>query len=74
MRKSLLARFEKGEFVIVRDVIATRRKGQLGRIIEARPSRWGRQSLDKYVVVFTDGEQEEFWDIQLDRSSGPDAV
>jgi hypothetical protein len=68
-KKSIPSRFLNGETVMIRDVIATRRKGQLGRIIETRPSKWDSESLDKYVVLFADGDQEEFWDIQLDRHS-----
>ncbi len=62
-------RFKKGDFVVIRNVIFTRREGQSGRIIGITPSRWGRSSLDKYVVVFSDGEQEEFWDVQLEWSN-----
>lgn len=65
-------KFEKGERVVIRDVISTRRKGQEARVIAIKPSKFDRSSLDKYIVVFPDGEQEEFWDIQLERSPPPD--
>jgi hypothetical protein len=61
-------RYEKGEFVVVRDVIFSRREKQVGRVISVKPSKWATSSLDKYVVTFPDGEQEEFWDVQLERS------
>ena len=64
-----MARFEKGDIVVVRNVIATNRIGQVGRIIEFKPAkRRGPSTLDKYVVLFEDGSQAELWDIQLERS------
>jgi hypothetical protein len=63
-----MARFEKDDIVIVRNVIATNRVGQTGRIIEFKPAkRRGPSNLDKYVVLFEDGGQAELWDIQLER-------
>jgi hypothetical protein len=63
-----MPRFEKGDLVIVRDVIWTSRKGQAGQIVQSKPTRAGRASnLDKYVVVFPDGDQEEMWDVQLEK-------
>jgi hypothetical protein len=63
-----LERFTKDDLVVVRDVISTRRKGQRGRVVEVHPSRKGNATLDKYVVLFSDGKQEELWSIQLQRS------
>ncbi len=63
-----MSRFEDGDFVVVRDVIWTSRKGQRGRVIHRKPARSGGGStLDKYTVLFADGEQEELWDIQLEK-------
>jgi hypothetical protein len=62
-------RFEKNDIVMIRDVIWTRRKGQAGIVIEVRPSKAGRaSSLDKSLVRFADAEEEEFWDVQLERA------
>jgi hypothetical protein len=59
-------RFEQDDLVIIRDVISHPRKGQAGRVMEIRPAKHGRAStLDKYIVRFTDGHEEELWDIQL---------
>jgi hypothetical protein len=61
-------RFEEGDLVITRDVIWNTRKGQAGRVIGIRPSKHGRAStLDKYIVRFTDGGEEELWGIQLEK-------
>jgi hypothetical protein len=39
-------------------------------VIEVKPSKQSRAStLDKYVVSFPDGDQEELWDIQLEKPS-----
>jgi hypothetical protein len=58
-------RFKEGELVRVRDVIATKRAGQSGRVHAFKPHKRGITTLDKYTVGFSDGGQEEFWVIQL---------
>ena len=63
-----MPRYVKGELVRIRDVIATRYAGQSGRIMAVHPSKRGEVTLDKYIVVFAGGEQEEFWDIQLEQA------
>jgi hypothetical protein len=63
-----MSRFEDGDLVVVRDVIWTSRKGQRGRVVQRTPAKPGRAStLDKYKVVFADGQEEELWDIQLEK-------
>jgi hypothetical protein len=58
------SRFSIGDFVEIRDVIATQHAGEAGQIVDIEPSRYSF-TLDKYVVRLTSGEEKEFWDIQL---------
>jgi len=63
-----MPRFKKSDLVIVRNVIWTSRKGQGGHILRIKPAMHGRPvNLDKYVVVFPDGNEETMWDIQLEK-------
>jgi hypothetical protein len=58
--------YEKGQLVRVRPLLLVPRMGRLGVVTQAKPDRRGEQVLDKYVVEFDDGKQEEFWGIQLE--------
>jgi len=63
------SRFEIGQIVRIRNVIATRYAGQLGRILELKPAQRGTSTLDKYIVMLSSGDQKEFWSIQLEENS-----
>jgi hypothetical protein len=63
-----VSRFHVGQKVLITGPIATKYQGREGMVIRVQPSthaRPGVTSLDKYVVRFEDGDQAEFWDIQL---------
>jgi hypothetical protein len=54
--------------------MATKYRDREATVIAVRPSkrtRPGVTSLDKYVVRFEDGDQEEFFDIQLTAAKPP---
>jgi hypothetical protein len=50
----------------MRDVIVTQYKGQIGRVIEMKRNPRNRETLDKYVVRFADGNTSEVWSVQLE--------
>jgi hypothetical protein len=61
-------RFQTDQKVIITGPIATKYRDREATVINVLPSRHSRPgvtSLDKYVVRFEDGDQEEFFDIQL---------
>jgi hypothetical protein len=67
-------RFTLGDKVFITGTIMTRRRGQHGTVIGVRTSRYSRPgstSLDKYTVRFDDGDQSEFYDIQLAKVLDP---
>ena len=61
-----MPRYEKGELVRIRDVISSRYAGRFGRVVAVLPNKRNEETLDKYVVVFPDGDQQEFWGIRLE--------
>jgi len=63
-----VSRFQLGQKVIITGSITTKHRDREAIVINVRPSRHARPgvtSLDKYVVRFEDGDQSEFYDIQL---------
>ncbi len=63
-----MPRFQLGQKVIIAGSIITRHRDREATVINVRPSRHARPgvtTLDKYVVRFEDGDQTEFYDIQL---------
>jgi hypothetical protein len=61
-------RFQLGQKVVITGPITTKHRDREGTVINVQPSRRARPgvtSLDKYVVRFDDGDQGEFYDIQL---------
>jgi len=63
-----VARFQPGQKVIITGSITTKHRDREATVINVQPSRHSRPgttSLDKYVVRFEDGDQVEFYDIQL---------
>ena len=63
-------RYQSGQLVKIRDVITSRYAGHTGRIVAVKPNKYGRVTLDKYIVLFPDGKQKEFWNIQLGLVAG----
>ncbi|HYR91131.1 MAG TPA: hypothetical protein VE422_44150 [Terriglobia bacterium] len=59
-------RFKIDEYVRMRDVIVTPYRGQIGRIVEIKRRNAEKEALDKYCVIFADGETIEVWNIQLE--------
>jgi hypothetical protein len=65
-----VARFTPGDRVLITGPIATKHRDRKATITGVHPSRHSRPgvtSLDKYTVQFDDGEQYQFYDIQLMR-------
>lgn len=63
-----MARFTIGDKVLITGPIATKHRSRGATVIGVHPSRHSRPgvtSLDKYTVQFDDGEQSQFFDIQL---------
>lgn len=61
-----MAKFKFNEYVRMREVIMSSYRGQIGKIVEVKPSSQGKDTLDKYHVRFPDGETIEVWSIQLE--------
>jgi hypothetical protein len=63
-----VSRFQLGQKVVITGSITTKHRDREAMVINVQPSRHskpGVTSLDKYVVRFEDGDQVEFYDIQL---------
>ena len=63
-----MPRFHLDERVLITGSITTKHRGREAAVLIVQPSRHTRPgvtSLDKYIVQFGDGDQAEFWDIQL---------
>ena len=61
-------RFNIGQRVRINTTISSRYSGQEGLVVAVKQSRHGKPnttSLDKYTVAFSNGDQAEFFDIQL---------
>ena len=69
-----MSRFQVGQKVVVTGPMATKYRDREATVIAVQPSKRTRPnvtSLDKYVVRFEDGDQEEFFDIQLAAAKPP---
>ncbi len=67
-RGNIVARFQLGDRVCISGLILTRHRNHTGTIVGISPSRHSRPgvtSLDKYTVKFDDGDQSEFYEIQI---------
>ena len=63
-----MSRFQLGQRVLITGAITTKHRDREATVINVQPSRYTRPgvtSLDKYFVRFEDGDQAEFYDIQL---------
>jgi hypothetical protein len=60
-----MCRFKLDDVVEINSVIASKHTGRQGRITKLVPSKQQTQTLDRYVVRFSESEEETFWDIQL---------
>jgi len=64
-----MSRFRFGQAVSISGFIATRHRDRKGTVVQIQVSRYSRPdmtSLDKYTIRFPDGDEGEFYDIQLD--------
>jgi hypothetical protein len=63
-----VSRFQLGQKVLITGSITTKHQGREATVINVQPSKHSRPSVtsfDKYIVRFEDGDQAEFYDIQL---------
>ena len=63
-----MPRFEIDQKVLITSAIATKDRGREGRIIEIKPNTIAGQRVsvaDKYTVRFEEGDEAEFFEIQL---------
>ncbi len=76
MEGGKVSRFEVGDKVLISGPITTKHCNRQATVIEVHPSRHappGTTSLDKYRVRFDDGEEIQFYDIQLTKVESPRA-
>jgi hypothetical protein len=69
-----VSRFQLGQKIVVTGPIATKHRDREATVIAIQHSKHARPgvtSLDKYVVRFEDGDQAEFFDIQLAATKPP---
>jgi hypothetical protein len=65
-------RFVLGQRVRINTTISSRYSGTEGLVAAVMQSRHGKPSnttLDKYSVTFSDGQQADFFDIQLEMAT-----
>jgi hypothetical protein len=63
-----MARFQLGQRVLITGPITTRHRGREATVVGFRPNRHtppGVTSADKYIVRFQEGDEGEFYGIQL---------
>jgi hypothetical protein len=63
-----MPRFQLGQKVLITGAIATKYRGRQGTVIGFNPNRHtpsGVTSADKYTVRFEEGDEAEFFEIQL---------
>jgi hypothetical protein len=68
-------RFQLGQKVVVTGPITTKYRDREATVIAVQPGKHARPgvtSLDKYVVRFENGDQAEFFDIQLAAAKPPE--
>jgi hypothetical protein len=66
-----MSRFKVDDVVEINSVISSKYTGRRGRITKVIPSRQQTQTLDRYVIRFSESEEATFWDIQLIPVSPP---
>ena len=66
-----MSRFKIDDIVEINSVIHSKHFGRQGRITKVIPNARQKQTLDRYVVLFNESEEDEFWDIQLVLVSPP---
>ena len=66
-----MSRFKIDDVVEINSVIHSKHIGRQGRIKTVIPNARGKQTLDRYVVLFNESEEDKFWDIQLVLVSPP---
>ena len=63
-----MSRFHLGQKVLVAGTTTRKHQGREATVIKVQPeksARPGVTSLDRYIVRFDDGDQAEFYDLQL---------
>jgi hypothetical protein len=60
-----MPRFHVGQKVLITDPLVTKYRWRQTTVISIQPKTGIARGADKYVVQFDDGDQSEFWDIQL---------
>lgn len=68
-----MSRFQLGQKVLACGSIITKHQDREGIVINVQPSRHARPDvtlLDKYIVRFPDGDQLEFYDVELIAAAG----
>ena len=69
-----MPRFQLGQKVVITGPITTKYRDREATVIAVQPGKYARPgvtSLDKYVVRFEDGDQAQFYDIQLAAAKPP---
>ena len=73
LKQVFVSRFQPGQKVVITGSITTKHRDREATVINVQPSKHSRPgvtSLDKYTVRFEDGDQVEFYDIQLMAAPG----
>lgn len=60
-----MPQFKVGDRVCILSNVASSFVGLDGEILEVLPNERGLTTLDQYVVKFSWGEQQKFYDVQL---------
>ena len=60
-----MPRFHLGRKVVITGAIATKDRGRKATVISVQPNTHIAAGADKYIVQFDNGDQAEFYDIQL---------
>ena len=60
-----MPRFRLGHKVLIAGAIATKDRGRKATVVSVQPNTHIARGADKYIVQFDNGDQAEFYDIQL---------
>jgi hypothetical protein len=60
-----MPRFHLGQKVVITGPMTTKDRGREATVISVQPNTHIAPGADKYVAQFGNGDQAEFWDIQL---------
>jgi hypothetical protein len=65
-----MPRFHLGQKVLIAAAIDTKYRGRKATVISVQPNTHIAPGADKYIAQFGDGNQAEFWGIQLTEAPG----